>query len=102
MDDNILSRLQRIRERYDELTNDMGRPEVAADFEQLNKLARERSETEKGGELFRGSGANCGRGTRGIPATSSSRFARAPAAKRPPCSPSSSTALMPATPNGSA
>ncbi|NJD65271.1 MAG: peptide chain release factor 1 [Chloroflexi bacterium] len=49
----MLSRLQRIRERYDELTNDMGRPEVAADFEQLNKLARERSETEKVVELFR-------------------------------------------------
>lgn len=53
MDENILSRLQRIRERYDELTNDMGRPEVAADFEQLNRLARERSETEKVVELFR-------------------------------------------------
>ncbi len=53
MDENILTRLQRIRERYDELTNDMGRPEVAADFEQLNKLARERSEIEKVVELFR-------------------------------------------------
>lgn len=53
MDDNILTRLQRIRERYDELTNDMGRPEVAADFEQLNKLARERSEIEKVVELYR-------------------------------------------------
>jgi len=53
MDENILSRLQRIRERYDELTNDMGRPEVAADFEQLNRLARERSETEKVVEFFR-------------------------------------------------
>lgn len=53
MDENILSRLQRIRERYDELTNDMGRPEVAADFEQLHKLARERSETGKVVELFR-------------------------------------------------
>lgn len=53
MDENILSRLQRIRERYDELTNDMGRPEVAADFERLNKLARERSELEKVVELFR-------------------------------------------------
>ncbi|MCL4242940.1 MAG: peptide chain release factor 1 [Dehalococcoidia bacterium] len=49
----MLTRLQRIRERYDELTNDMGRPEVAADFEQLNKLARERSEIEKVVELFR-------------------------------------------------
>ncbi|GMV85858.1 MAG: peptide chain release factor 1 [Dehalococcoidia bacterium] len=53
MDDNILSRLQRIRERYDELTNDMARPEVAADFEQLNKLARERAELERVVELFR-------------------------------------------------
>jgi peptide chain release factor 1 len=53
MDENILSRLQRIRERYDELTNDMARPEVAADFEQLNKLARERAEIERVVELFR-------------------------------------------------
>lgn len=53
MDDNILTRLQRIRERYDELTNDMARPEVAADFEQLNKLARERAEIERVVELFR-------------------------------------------------
>ena len=53
MDDNILNRLQRIRERYDELTNDMARPEVAADFEQLNKLARERAEIERVVELFR-------------------------------------------------
>ncbi len=53
MDDNILTRWQRIRERYDELTNDMARPEVAADFEQLNKLARERAEIERVVELFR-------------------------------------------------
>src|SRR5262249_7443880 len=44
MDDAILSQLQRVRRRYDELTAEMARPEVAADFEQLNGLARERSE----------------------------------------------------------
>jgi len=44
MDDAILARLVRIRQRFDELTNEMGQPEVAADFERLNQLARERSD----------------------------------------------------------
>jgi len=44
MEAAILSQLERIRDRHAELTAEMGRPEVAGDFEQLNKLVRERSE----------------------------------------------------------
>jgi peptide chain release factor 1 len=44
MDDAILARLVRIRQRFEELTSEMGQPEVAADFERLNELARERAE----------------------------------------------------------
>jgi peptide chain release factor 1 len=44
MDEAIFSQLQRIRQRYDDLTNEMGEPEVAADFGRLNVLARERAE----------------------------------------------------------
>jgi peptide chain release factor 1 len=44
MDDAILTQLRRIRERYRELTAEMGQPEVAADFEQMNKLAKERAD----------------------------------------------------------
>lgn len=44
MDDAILSQLRRLRERFDELTAEMGRPEVAADFERLNTLAKERAD----------------------------------------------------------
>jgi len=52
MEPAILSQLQRIRERYNELTQEMARPEVAAEFEQLNRLARERAEIEGVVELF--------------------------------------------------
>ncbi len=44
MDEAILTQLRRIRERYRELTDEMGRPEVAADFEQMNRLAKERAD----------------------------------------------------------
>lgn len=44
MDDAILAQLQRVRQRFDELTEEMGKPEVAANYERLNQLARERSE----------------------------------------------------------
>ncbi len=46
MEEAILTQLRRIRDRYDELTQGMGRPDVAADFEQVTQLARERSEIE--------------------------------------------------------
>ena len=43
MEDAILTQLRRLRERFDELTAEMGRPEVAADFEKANVLAKERA-----------------------------------------------------------
>jgi peptide chain release factor 1 len=46
MDSAIVSQLERIRGRFEELTAEMGRPEVAAEFEQLNRLARERAEIQ--------------------------------------------------------
>jgi len=52
MDSSLLPQLQRIRARFDELTVDMSRPEVAADFEQLSRLAKERSDIEPLVELF--------------------------------------------------
>ncbi len=47
MDDAIREQLQRIKERYDELTAQMGQPEVAADFEKMARLAKERSELQQ-------------------------------------------------------
>jgi peptide chain release factor 1 len=44
MEDAILTQLRRLRERFDELTSEMGKPEVAAAFEHLNTLAKERAE----------------------------------------------------------
>jgi len=52
MDDSIRQQLQRVQDRFDELTAEMGRPEVAADYEQLNALARERAEIGGIVELF--------------------------------------------------
>lgn len=42
----MLERLESIEKRYEELTNLMGQPEVALDFEKMQNLARERSELE--------------------------------------------------------
>jgi peptide chain release factor 1 len=39
----MLDKLESIQKRYDELTQMMSQPEVAADFEQLQKLAQERA-----------------------------------------------------------
>ena len=52
MDAKVLSQLQRIRARYNELTDSMGRPDIAADFDQLSKLAKERSDIEPVVELY--------------------------------------------------
>lgn len=52
MEDAILAQLQRVRQRYDDLTADMGRPEVAADFLRLNELARERAELSELVDLY--------------------------------------------------
>ena len=46
MEDAILNRLTRIRERHAELTDEMGTPEAASDYERTNALAKERSEIE--------------------------------------------------------
>src|SRR6185312_2305323 len=44
MDQAILEQLQRLRARYHQLTDEMGDPTVAADFERMNQLAKERSD----------------------------------------------------------
>ncbi|GAB4331179.1 MAG: peptide chain release factor 1 [Dehalococcoidia bacterium] len=46
MNDAVRTQLARIQERFDQLTAEMARPEVAADFEAMGQLARERSEIE--------------------------------------------------------
>ncbi|MBP8292167.1 MAG: PCRF domain-containing protein, partial [Caldilineaceae bacterium] len=43
----ILTQVARLAARFDELTNQMGDPEVAADFSRLNELDRERNEIEE-------------------------------------------------------
>ena len=43
----MLERLESIEQRYEELTNIMGQPEVALDFEKMQNLARERSSLEE-------------------------------------------------------
>ena len=52
MDESILTQLRRVRQRYDELTAEMGTPDVAASYERLNELARERSELSTKVELL--------------------------------------------------
>ncbi len=47
MDDSILAQLQRVRERYDALTDEMGQPEVAVDYERTNAIAKERAEISR-------------------------------------------------------
>ena len=44
MDEAVRNRLDEIRVRFDAITEEMGRPEVAADYDTVAKLARERSE----------------------------------------------------------
>lgn len=46
-------RLQSLEARYEELTAEMGRPEVAADYERLQALARERASLEHVVSLYR-------------------------------------------------
>jgi peptide chain release factor 1 len=52
MDSAILAQLQRIRERYNDLTEEMSRPDVASDFEHSTRLVRERSDLEDVVQLF--------------------------------------------------
>ena len=44
MDEAILAQLQRVRQRHDELTAEMSKPDIAVDFERVKALARERAE----------------------------------------------------------
>lgn len=53
MDDSVLAQLERVTARFDELTAEMGRPEVAADFELVSRLAKERAELEPLVDTFR-------------------------------------------------
>jgi peptide chain release factor 1 len=49
----ILARVAKIADRFDELTQLMGDPEVAADFTRLNELDRERQELEELAQTYR-------------------------------------------------
>ena len=53
MDEAVRQRLNEIRVRFDAITEEMGQPEVAADYDQVAKLARERSEIAPIVELLR-------------------------------------------------
>jgi peptide chain release factor 1 len=44
MDDAIREQLERVRERFRDLTDEMGKQDVASDFERMNQLAKERSD----------------------------------------------------------
>jgi peptide chain release factor 1 len=50
---NILDRIQRIAERFDEITDSMADPEVVADYSRVNELSQERSEIEELTETYR-------------------------------------------------
>jgi peptide chain release factor 1 len=52
MDHSLREQLERVVARHDELTAEMARPEVAADYERLNELARERAAIESTVTLF--------------------------------------------------
>ena len=49
----ILTQVARIAARFDELTNQMANPAVAADFSRLNELDRERNELEDLAQTYR-------------------------------------------------
>ncbi len=44
MDDAVRHRLNEIRVRFDAITEEMGQPDVAADYDKMGRLARERAE----------------------------------------------------------
>ncbi|MBI5947186.1 MAG: peptide chain release factor 1 [Chloroflexi bacterium] len=52
MDDAIIAQLERVRARYNEITDEMGRPDVATNFERVGELARERAEIASIVDLF--------------------------------------------------
>ena len=54
MIDQLSERLAGLDERYEALTQRMAEPEVAADYEKLQTLAKERASLERVVELYRG------------------------------------------------
>ena len=44
MDESVRARLEQLRDRFEAITAEMGRPDVAADYDAAARLARERSE----------------------------------------------------------
>ena len=50
---SMWDRLTAIEQRFEEVTAEMGRPEVAADHERVQKLARERASLEQVVSLLR-------------------------------------------------
>ncbi|MGK2966384.1 MAG: peptide chain release factor 1 [Tepidiformaceae bacterium] len=44
MEESVRTQLERMRRRYHDLTAEMGQPDVAASYERMSELARERSE----------------------------------------------------------
>ncbi len=49
----MLDKLRALEERFDRLTDEMGRPEVAADYQRLQTLAKERAALEQVVSLYR-------------------------------------------------
>ena len=49
----MLDRLQSLADRYEEVTAQMGQPDVAADYERLQELAKERASLEDIVSLYR-------------------------------------------------
>ena len=49
----MLDRLQSLVDRYEQLTAEMGRPELTADYERLQTLAKERASLEDIVSLYR-------------------------------------------------
>ncbi|MGI8927317.1 MAG: peptide chain release factor 1 [Tepidiformaceae bacterium] len=53
MDQGIVAQLERVRQRYNDITAEMGRPEIATDYERVGELAKERAEIATIVGLFR-------------------------------------------------
>ena len=52
MDDTVRERLAKVRERFQEIDRELARPEVAADYERVASLSKERAELEPLVQLF--------------------------------------------------
>lgn len=54
MDSGVFEQLQRVRARFDAITEEMAQPDVAADYERMTTLARERSDLSSVVDLLSG------------------------------------------------